>query len=59
MELSGQVAIVTGGVGQGIGKAICLELAKAGADVAAADVREDITRQVVQEIEGWDAGPWR
>lgn len=51
MELSGKVAIVTGG-GQGIGKAICLELAKAGADLAVADVREDTIQQVVQEIEG-------
>jgi len=51
MELTGQVAIVTGG-GQGIGKAICLELARAGADVAVADVREDTARQVVEEIKG-------
>ena len=54
MDLKGQVAIVTGG-GQGIGKAICLELAKAGADIVVADVREDTAQQTVKEIE--DLGP--
>ena len=51
MELDGKVAIVTG-AGQGIGKTIALELAKAGANLAVADIREDTTTEVVKEIQG-------
>jgi meso-butanediol dehydrogenase / (S,S)-butanediol dehydrogenase / diacetyl reductase len=39
MELSGQVALVTG-AGQGIGKAAALALAAAGADTVVADINE-------------------
>lgn len=51
MELKGKVAIVTG-AGQGLGKAIALELAKAGADIVAADVRKDTLEEVKREVEG-------
>jgi len=51
MELKGKVAIVTG-AGQGLGKAIALELAKAGADLVLADVVEDTIKKVKGEIEG-------
>ena len=53
MELKGKVAIVTG-AGQGLGKAIALELAKAGADIVAADVSFVIFRRqhVPVEITG-------
>ena len=49
-ELKGKVAVVTGG-GQGIGKAITLELAKAGANLVVADIREDTVGMVKKEIE--------
>lgn len=51
MELKGTVAIVTG-AGQGIGKAIALELAKAGSNLVLADIREDNIDAVKKEIEG-------
>jgi 3-oxoacyl-[acyl-carrier protein] reductase len=51
MELKGKVAIVTG-AGQGIGKAIALELAKAGANLVLADIRGDRIEKVKEEIEG-------
>jgi NAD(P)-dependent dehydrogenase (short-subunit alcohol dehydrogenase family) len=48
-DLSGQVAIVTGG-GRGIGKAIALGLAKAGAAVAVAARSEDQLAETVRQI---------
>ena len=50
MELKGKVAIVTG-AGQGIGKAIALELTKAGANLVLAEIREDTIGKVREEIE--------
>ncbi len=49
MDLKGKVAIVTGG-GQGIGKAICLKLAQAGADVAVFDLNFENAQSTAQEI---------
>jgi NAD(P)-dependent dehydrogenase (short-subunit alcohol dehydrogenase family) len=48
-DLTGQVAIVTGG-GRGIGKAIALGLAKAGASVAVVARSEDQLAETVKEI---------
>ena len=47
-NLQGKTAIVTGG-GDGIGRALALELAKAGAHVAVADIRGDAADAVAAE----------
>ncbi len=49
LSLEGQVAIVTGG-GTGIGRAIALEFAKAGADVVVASRRLSILEEVGREV---------
>ncbi len=49
INLSGQVAIVTGG-GRGIGKAVAIRLAKAGASVAVIARSEDQLAETVGEI---------
>ena len=51
MNLTDKIAIVTG-AGQGIGKAIAIRLAKAGADVAIMDLNMAAAEAVAQEIEG-------
>eukprot|EP00775_Hariotina_reticulata_P012363 gene12363-12498_t len=48
--LSGQVAFVTG-AGGGIGKAVCLALAKCGADIVAADLRKKDCDGLLQAVE--------
>ena len=50
MNLDNKIAIVTG-AGQGIGKAIAIRLAEAGADVAIMDLNMDAAASVAQEIE--------
>jgi NAD(P)-dependent dehydrogenase (short-subunit alcohol dehydrogenase family) len=49
MELSGQVAVVTGG-GQGIGKAAAVALAAAGAQVAVADINGASAKETAAAI---------
>ncbi len=52
MELEGKVAIVTGS-NQGIGKAIALSLAEAGADIVGVDIfKNEQTDQLAQAITG-------
>lgn len=48
--LSGKVAVVTGG-GQGIGRAICLRLARDGADVVVMDLKKENANAVAGEVE--------
>src|SRR2546430_5179865 len=49
MGLSGRNAVVTGGA-SGIGRAICLRLARDGADVAVLDLDQGAGRQVADEV---------
>lgn len=49
MSLKNRIAIVTGG-GQGIGKEICLRLAKSKVKIAIFDVNEEMSKEVVEEI---------
>ena len=49
-ELKGQSAIVTGSAG-GIGKAIALELALRGANVALCDVKKEVLSETAREIQ--------
>ena len=50
-DLSGQAALVTGAA-QGIGEGIAVRLAKAGAEVAVADLAVDRAREVAQRLDG-------
>lgn len=49
--MAGRVAFVTGG-GDGIGGAICRQLAAAGHHVVVADVSADAAQTVADEVEG-------
>lgn len=49
-DLTGQIAVVVGGT-TGIGRAIALGIARAGADVVATGRREDMVNDVAQAIE--------
>ncbi|MHB1162444.1 MAG: SDR family NAD(P)-dependent oxidoreductase [Chloroflexota bacterium] len=50
MRLEGKVALVTG-AGSGIGKAVCLRLARDGADVVAADLNPESAQVTAAEVE--------
>lgn len=58
LDLVDKVALITGG-GRGLGEAVCRVLAKAGAAVVVADIREDLAKEVADaiEAEGGEATP--
>mgnify|MGYP001218037302 CR=1 FL=1 len=51
MDLNGKTIIVTGG-GQGLGRAMAVELAGAGANLALVDLNEDPLNEAVQLVAG-------
>jgi 3-oxoacyl-[acyl-carrier protein] reductase len=56
-ELANQVAVVTG-AGRGIGQAIALKLAGAGADVACVDLKSEFCAETVQKIQALGRKAW-
>jgi NAD(P)-dependent dehydrogenase (short-subunit alcohol dehydrogenase family) len=51
MEIQGGAAIVTGGGGRGMGRAIALRLATGGASIAVADIDEENGAETVRQVE--------
>ena len=56
-SLAKQVAVVTG-AGRGIGQAIALKLAGAGADIACVDLKLEFCAETVQKVEALGRKAW-
>jgi NAD(P)-dependent dehydrogenase (short-subunit alcohol dehydrogenase family) len=54
--LAGKIAVVVGGAGEIIGRAVTLGLAKAGVSIAACDMHEDAVAAIVPEVEAFGVG---
>ena len=58
-DVSGKSGYVTGG-GSGLGRAIALGMAEAGASVVVSDINQEAAREVVEEIRAQHGPvPWR
>jgi 3-oxoacyl-[acyl-carrier protein] reductase len=56
-ELANQIAVVTG-AGRGIGQAIALKLAAAGADIACVDLKLEFCAETVQKVQALGRKAW-
>ena len=56
-QLANQVAVVTG-AGRGIGQAIALKLAAAGADIACVDLKLEFCEETVQKAQALGRKAW-
>jgi 3-oxoacyl-[acyl-carrier protein] reductase len=56
-ELANQVAVVTG-AGRGIGQAIALKLASAGADIACVDLKTEFCQETIQKVQALGRQAW-
>ena len=57
MELKGKSALISGG-GGGIGRAVALAIARAGAKTAVADIAKDNAEKVCAEAKALGVTPW-
>jgi 3-oxoacyl-[acyl-carrier protein] reductase len=56
-QLNGQIALVTG-AGRGIGQAIALKLAGAGADLVVADLQTEFCAETIQKVQALGRRAW-
>jgi 3-oxoacyl-[acyl-carrier protein] reductase len=56
-QLANQIAVVTG-AGRGIGQAIALKLAAAGADIAVVDLKPEFCAETVQKVQALGRKAW-
>jgi 3-oxoacyl-[acyl-carrier protein] reductase len=56
-QLNNQIALVTG-AGRGIGQAIALKLAEAGADILAADLKTEFCEETLQKVQALGRKGW-
>jgi NAD(P)-dependent dehydrogenase (short-subunit alcohol dehydrogenase family) len=54
--LAGKIAVIVGGAGEIIGRAVTLGLARAGVSIATCDMHEDAVAKIVPEVEALGVG---